>query len=351
MEQGKNANQLGEIRKLWDGMKGHNYGLPDSVKFILERIGRNEKRPDFWDIAALTGDTVSQVYNHNLTTRCEYCVSGYLAGAEHIAYVFDTLGYDHEYTGVKKMIADMAFYQQKIMEYIDKGIPILVKANIADIPGWKSDVGTYPLVIGYENGGQILKMIVCNSGTIDYEMNEKCKLDLVFIGERKREVSLEELYLSTVRKMSHWLRLPERDGMFFGAAAYRVWADDIESGRFEDESIALWDNYGVYVCNLATSGGLPAYILRKLAEKNPVYSELAHVGEKIHTLLPSESPTGGKSLLWVQLEELGGGMDMKAVRLTMRDKQKRAKVAAALRNYADRLDQAVELLHGVETIV
>jgi len=144
--------------------------------------------------------------------------------------------------------------------------------------------------------------------------------------------------------MPYWLTLPERNGMYFGAEAYRKWADDIESGRFEDENLPLWENYGVYVCNLATNGGEPTYIFRKLADINPKYAELANIGEKIQKLLPAESPTGGRSLLWIQLDELDGGMDIGKVKMTMRNKENRSKVAAALRDYAERLDQAVDIM-------
>ncbi|SEM62724.1 hypothetical protein [Paenibacillus sp. OV219] len=344
MESYKDADRLSDIRSLFEGMKGHNFGLPDRITFILERVGGHEKL-DFWDIAAITGDTVAQIYNHNLTTSCEYCVSGYLAGPEHIAYVLDVLGYSHEYANAGQIIADKTTYQQKIVDYINKGVPILVKSNLNDIPEWESDVGTYILIVGYENSGQTLKLLIHDTITIDYEMNDENKLDLIFIGEKQREVSLQEIYLKVAKKMPHWLSLPERDGMFFGAAAYRAWADDIEAGRFEEESLGLWENYGVYVCNLATSGGEPTYIFRKLADMNPVYSELVLVGEKIQKLLPAETPTGGRSLLWIQLEELDGGMNMGDVKATMRDPERRSKVAAALRDYAERLDQALELLN------
>ena len=169
-------------------------------------------------------------------------------------------------------------------------------------------------------------------------------MDLVFVGEKQREVTLEELYRNAAQKMTHWLTLPECDGVFYGAAAYRAWADDIEAGRFADDNLPLWENYGVYVCNLATSGGFPEYVLMKLADINKSYSYLAQLGEKIQRLLPNEGWMEGKIMLWVQLEELDGGMDMGKVRATMRDKEKRSKVAAALRDYAERLDQAVDLL-------
>jgi len=339
-------------RELGDGGKGHNYGLPDCVKFILECVGHGDK-PDFWDIAAITGDTVAQVYNHNLTTSCEYCVSGYLAGPEHIKYVFDTLGYGYEYVTAAQLNADNSKYIQKIVAMIDRDIPILVKTNLNDIPDWNSDVGTHCLIVGYDHGGQLVKLLVGGFETVDCLLTGENRMDLIFIGEKQREVTLEELYLKAIQKMTHWLTLPERDGKFFGAAAYRKWANDIEAGRFEDENLPLWENYGVYVCNLATSSGFPEYILLNLADRNESYSYLTQIAAKIQNLLPNENWTGnpgiiphnkarGRIKLWVQLDELGGGMEVK--RATLRDKEKRSIIADALRDYAERLDQAVAIL-------
>jgi AraC-like DNA-binding protein len=321
--------RIANNRPLFDGYKGHNYGLPDCMKFILECVGWDEK-PDFWDIAAITGDTVAQVYNRNPTTSCEYCVSGYLAGPEHINYVFDTLGYEYEYVTAAQLNADNESYIKKIVAMIDRDIPVLVKTNLNNIPEWHSDVGTYCLIVGYDHGGQIVKLLFDGTETVDCILTGNNKMDLIFVGEQQREVTLEELYLKAIKKMPHWLTLPERDGMFFGVAAFRAWADDIEDGRFEDSNLPLWENYGVYVCNLATSGG-----------------QLARLGgEKVRELLPTETPTGGKCLLWICLDELGGGMDVK--REILCDKKKRSKISAVLRDRADRLDKVVRLLEDEE---
>lgn len=93
MENRRSANLLSGIRGICDGDMGHNYGLPDCLAFLWERAEGTQK-PDFWDFAAVTGDTVAQVYNRNSSTHCEYCVSGYLAGPAYIGGVFDALGYD-----------------------------------------------------------------------------------------------------------------------------------------------------------------------------------------------------------------------------------------------------------------
>jgi len=339
-------NKLSGIRELFDGMKGHNFGLPDCFKFILERVGAGEK-PDFWDIGAVSGDTVAQVYNSNPSTRCDYSVSGHLAGAGHIAYVFDALGYAHEYAEAGKVNSDKAPYLKKIAAYIDKGVPVLAITNINDVPAWDSDVGTYCLIVGYENSDQKIKLLIGGTTVIDYDMSGEVKLDLAFIGEKQREVPLEELYINAIRKMPGWLTRPKHNGVFFGSGAYRAWAGDIEAGRFENmDKYKLWDNYGVYVCNLATRGGEPTFLFRKLAEMNPEYSGLAVLGGKIQELLPCETPTGGRSLLWIKLEELEGGMNMDEVKITMCDREKRTAVASALRDYAGCLDKAVELLNA-----
>jgi len=338
----RRSNKLRRIRRFFAGGLGHNYGLPDCVKFVLERLGAPDK-PDYWDIAAITGDTVAQVYNRNPATGCEYCVSGYLAGPEHLAYVFDALGYACEYVPAGQIDV------KRIVGYINRGIPVLVKTNMYDIPGWNEDVGTYPLVIGYKNKGQTLQLLVGDKKIIDYELHDQSKLDFIFIGEKRRDVTLEALYLKAIAKMPHWLTLPERDGMFFGAAAFRAWADDIEAGRFEDEALPLWENYGVYVCNLATSPAIPFFIFRKLAQMSPAYSRYMMLFDEIVKLLPSFKPDDitlddSKDGLWSQLEHLGAGMDLEKTKITMRDKEKRAMVADALRDYAGRLDKALALL-------
>ena len=335
------------IRELFEGSKGHNYELPDCLKFIFERVGAYEDII-YWDIAALAGDTAAQVYNRSITTSCSYSVSAYLAGREHIDYMFNALGYGYEYATAEQFNANSAPYLRKIIEYINSGVPVLVKTNLNDIPNWHSDVGTYCLIVGVscENEKIMLKLLVGGTVPINHELSGHDKIDLIFIGEKQREVTLEDIYLSAIKNMVHWLTLPERNGMCFGSAAYRAWADDIDNGRFSDENIPLWENYGVYVVNLATSGGgAPAYVCSKLAEANLKYSKLLSLKEKILTLTPTESPDGsGRCLLWIKLDDLGGGMDVNIVRETMRDKEKRSKIADALRDYANRLDKVVELL-------
>ncbi len=80
-------------------------------------------------------------------------------------------------------------------------------------------------------------------------------------------------------------------------------------------------------------------------ELNPRYSELPELHGMIQKLIPTENPDrSGRNLFWIRLDESGEGMDMNAVRETMRDKDKRNKAAAAFRDYAKQIDRVVKLL-------
>jgi len=340
-----------KIRPLFNQERGHNYTLPDCLKFITECMGWGEK-PDYWDFAAITGDSVAQVYNTNPSTGCDYCVSGYLAGSEYIGYVFDALGYGHEYITAEQLNAAPDKYVCKIVDMIDRDIPILVKTNLNDIPEWHSDVGTYCVIVGYDCGGQVVKLLLDagKTDTVDCFISGKNKMDLIFIGDKRYEITLEDMYIVAMNKMTHWLTLPQHDGKFFGAAAYRKWADDIDAGRYDDENLPIWENYGVYVCNLATSPGIPFFIFKRLSEMNPIYSHYLTLHDNVKKLFPAFKPDDivpsdeSNDGLWSKLEHLGGGFPNEATIATMKDKEKRAKIATVLRDYAELIDRAVELL-------
>ena len=336
------ANTLQSIRTLYDGMKGHNYGLPDCLAFLRERM---DAKPElnFWELGAITGDTVAQIYNRCATTQCEYCVSGYIAGEEHYRAIFGTMGIALDYVSAEKINADKTAYIGKVKDYIDRGLPVIVQTKMRDIPGWNSDVGTHCLIVGYEDDGAALLLLLEGDAPVRYDTSGYIDMNWLFAGEKLREVTLEELYLYAAKRMTYWLTLPQRDGMCFGSAAYRAWAEDIEGGRYEDETVDLWGDYGVYVCNTATSGDLPLFVLRSLAEMNPAYAAYSSLADEIFELLPTENPTGGPSKLWTDLEKLGAGLS-NITRDLLCDNERRTKIAALLYEYADNLDRAVELL-------
>ena len=195
------SNLLAGRRALLDGMQGHNFALPDCLQYLFERAGAFGTL-DYWNFAALTGDVCAQVYDRGRADGCEYCVSGYLAGPDYLSRVFGALGYAHTYAGRADIRRVPDAFARRVAQTVDGGLPVLAVTNLHDIPGWESDVGTYCLVVGYDDGGRTLKLNVSGTDTLDCPLDGGC-LDLVFLGERQHEVSEREFLLACLRGLPH----------------------------------------------------------------------------------------------------------------------------------------------------
>ena len=79
---------------------------------------------------------------------------------------------------------------------------------------------------------------------------------------------------------------------------------------------------------------------------NPSYQHLLLVYKRVQEIMSSgwQNHGDGNCGIWDKLESLKSGMNMDEVKVTMRDKEKRSKVVAVLRDYAKRIDNVVELL-------
>ncbi len=172
------------------------------------------------------------------------------------------------------------------------------------------------------------------------------------LSRRKAARGVErEFLLACLRGLPHWVTLPADGTKRFGAAAFRAWADDIDEGRFADDRLPLWGKLRrvrLLSGHERRRADLP---LPQAGRNGPPLRPLEPFGSRIQALLPAETPTGGRSLLWVELESLGGGMDMAQVRETMRDRARRGRVSAALRQYADRLEEALALMREAAALV
>ena len=335
----RESNILPNVRGIINGGEGKNYGLPDCMAYLMESIGESEEL-NYWLFAGVTGEGLTQVYNKNNTSSCEYCVSGYLAGPLHTEYLFDAIGYNHSYVSSEQINSNKAIYVDKIMSYIDKGVPVIVKTNLNTRPGFKTDVLTYFIYVGYEDYGNTLLFIREETATIfKYDTREMIEQDWIFIGDKKCDISYEEIIRNAVIKMPYWFKLPERNGMCFGAEAFRTWADNIENGRYENEK-DLWGNYSVYIVNLATNAGNSGnepYIIKKFAEIDSRYQIMCDQIMNLYVNLSNQD--GG---VWKALEELGGGFNV--TREVMCNKEKRTQIAMIIRKAADYCDELVKIL-------
>lgn len=339
----RSNNKLSDIRGIINGDEGKNYAFDDCMAFLMERLGENPKL-DYWTFTWITGDGLTQVYNRNQSILCEYCVSGYFARQEHIDYVFDAIGYGYTYVTAEQINADKEKYIQKVMDYIDKDIPVLVKTTMADTPV-DADVRTHCLFVGYEEEGNTLLFISDYDNIFKYDTTDIIKQDWIFVGEKKRVIAFEDIILNSVRKMQYWLTLSEKNGKFFGAAAFRAWADDIENDRYKHET-DLWANYGVYFCNMATnswanniSDAPHASLINKFVQMHLQFTVMKDKIAEQYFKIGNGDGAGG---IWKDLENLGGGFNVNHEAL--RDKEKRTKIADKIREAADCLETVVRIL-------
>jgi hypothetical protein len=327
------------------------------MTFLMERINLNDGKPTettYHTFAGLLGDCLSQVYNKNMPTCGEYCVSGYLTEPEHIAYLFDTIGYYHEYINSEQINANKTKYLQMIASYIDKGLPVIAKTKFINCPDATfKDGSTHHLIVGYEDYGKTLLIVSGGNMPQKYSTedtsgqswvlsgeNGAINQDWIFVGKKKYDVTLKDIINTAVKNMFHWVTLPEKDGVCFGAEALRAWADDIDNGKYDGDK-DLWVDYAVYICNLATNSVAAPIFLDEVIKANPQYADMAQKVKEQYVKMGSQNnhTEGG---VWKELENLGGGFNVTYDNI--RDKEKRSKIAAKIRETADCINEVVRIL-------
>ncbi|MDR1464576.1 MAG: GyrI-like domain-containing protein [Oscillospiraceae bacterium] len=322
--------------------RGENYWFNGCVRYAMEALG--EPDYDYWFFAGLTGDIFTQIYSFR--EDYEACAaSDFLMGPDYALWVFARVGYDCTYVTEPQLLANRAHYLQKIMDSIDRGVPVIHC-------GW----GVF---VGYEDGGQTLLYLT-------RERTEPKRLalgtdrfiaepiapdegqrsitfpvcDLIFVGEKTRQVPLAQLYREAFERLPAQLTI-RTDDYIFGAEAFRAWADDIENGRISAPAprggdAAWWSNYSNYVCVLATNGSCCFRFLDKAMELNPDMAWLREVSALYKKM----------GDMWMHdkdcLEKLGGGFNVSAK--TLGNPKKRARIVAKIRQFADCADEVLRIL-------
>lgn len=338
-----NSNSISNIHALISDNAGENYWFNGCARYVMECLG--EADYDYWFFAGVTGDNFTQFYPRK--GNC-CAVSDYLMGPAYAAWVFDQVGYACEYVSKQELLANQERYLKKIMAQIDRGVPVI-----------SLDWGVF---VGYENDGDTLLFLthewiqpkcVATGGerffaNIPQSETERGHnfhaFDLIFVGEKKREIPLARLYREAITRLPALLT-KKTDAYVFGAAAFRAWADDIESGKYDDpamlEGDAAWWNYTNYVCALATNGSCCFGFLDKARQLNPDFTfldEIAALYKKLGGMWGGEKPSKGC------LEKLGGGFNVNFK--TLQKPKKRAKIAAKIRECADVTDEVLRILRA-----
>jgi hypothetical protein len=210
-------------------------------------------------------------------------------------------------------------------------------------------------IVGYEESGATLAYMYGDapepqSMTFDELLNLDNHFGWLFVGERTRELSLAQIYRDVIIDLPSVLTT-KTQSYVCGAEAFRAWANDIDGGRFDGmkpEDFESWGMHQNFVCMLATnSGGCQSFLERAMV-LNPDFAFLEAVREQYREtsymwmgMYDNLPPPDGAAR--DNLEALGGGFNVTLEAL--QNPEKRAKIAALLRKFADCMDEVVRILN------
>ena len=329
----RSNNQISNIETYCVGERGENFAFDGACERLMECLG--EKDFGYWLIAGITGDCFAQVYPKNQVFFSDrYCVSDYNIlynddCPDYIEGIFDKMGYACTYVPKENIMANKEMYRQTLMAYIDKGIPVI------------HFKGNYSMICGYEEHGNILlNKWPCSNDFNKFALDDEYFSDKelrgwIFVGEKKERKILSEIYRDAVMKMPEILT-SETDKYYFGAKAFRAWADDIKNGFYDgktQDEVDLWGTHTSFVCDFETIAATSGRFLSKALELNP---DLDFISEIIPILSRQGAYANGG------LEDLGGGFNVTLA--VLQDVEKRKMIADRLRVFAKNMDEIVREL-------
>lgn len=323
-------NTIPRLHRLITSDHGENYWFNGCAAYIMESLGEPEM--DYWFFSGLTGDSLTQVYSPG-EYRGEAASSCRVSGSDQSYFeeVFGRCGYASTFIGNAQLSNNPAMYQQTLMAYIDKGVPVL--AYNWEGPPW----GVY---VGYEDYGKTLLLVTGDSAEPQTVPLGKALEDRgwIFVGAKTRQIHLKQFYRDVVAGIPELFSVKNK-AYLFGPNAFYAWADAIEQGKFERVKPEDFDSWGAHVsnvCNMATNGSCPVFLERAL-KMNP---DLAFLTEVIGLY----RQTGR---LWNDdnghdLEALGGGFNVTLEAL--QDRERRAAIAAKIREAGACMERAAGLI-------
>lgn len=355
----KSNNMIPNIHCLVTDEMGENYWFNGCARYVMESLG--EKDYDYYFFAGLTGDGFVQHYPYGkfrgegvsgymLYEGPSMCLRESAAGFElcegeacFAEGVFEKCGYSSTFVTYKEMRKNTEMYVHTLISYIDDGIPVI---------SWGNEKFHYGVFVGYEEYGKTLLYITGNGDNpkqisleqaFESDIGES-KAGWIFVGKKKKNRPLAEIYRETIMALPKLFET-DTEAFVFGAKAFRVWADEIENGKFESvkpEEFDPWACYTAYVCCLATNASCCHEFLENAEKLNSDFTFLQEVGCLYRRCEDMWHNEEGKDL-----EAIGGGFNVTLEAL--QDKAHRSKIAAKLREFADVTDEIVRVLkQGIE---
>lgn len=325
-------NVLPDLRKYLVDYLGQNYALDGCMAFLMERLGEDPTVFDYWFFSGLTGDNLTQLFSLDYTVNC-FCLSA-VGDKDYVTGLFDACGYDCTYVPASELRSNREMYINTLIEYIDKGIPIIARSGSQYSPG---SMTYYALICGYEDYGKKLLYLFDNCTETETLDIEACVAhDWIFADAKKEPVDIPALYRKIVIDIPKLIAKPKTYNCSFGAQAFRDWADHIEGGRFDNVSadqFNQWSDHATYVCMLATNASCRTFLERALN----LHPDMTFISDVI-SQFKMMADKGG---LWSQLEAIEGGFNVKLGGL--KDKQSRKAIADKIREFAACYDKILAI--------
>lgn len=335
-------NIIPHIHKLVTSEHGENYWFNGCAKYVMEC--KNESDYDYWFFSGITGDILTQIYSYDNfrgDSVTDYMLSDGNNG-EFIEDIFSKCGYESTFITHRDIKKNQDLYVQSIIRYIDNGIPVIL--NSITMPGWA-------VFVGYEEYGETLLYITGDKDTPvkttikelfpdDISRNENDVYGLCFVGDKKENKDLKEIYREAILALPKILTT-KTDGYCFGGEAYRAWATDIEKGSFDGMNPNEFDSWGmyiVYICNLATNSSCCYKFLNRAQKVNPDFTYLDEVKKQYKKIQQLWNNNNGEDL-----EALGGGFNITLK--TLQDKKRCSKITAKIREMAEYIDEVTKILN------
>ncbi|MCL2189299.1 MAG: MerR family transcriptional regulator [Defluviitaleaceae bacterium] len=339
-------NLLPIIHRLVTDEYGENYWLNGCAKYVMECLGETDY--DYWFFAGISGDLFTQFYPKSRIFGGEaYSSTFFHDGMGAFSEtLFEKCGYASTYVTGAALAKNKTMYRELLVRYIDKGVPVISWGL-----GSPSIAGVF---VGYEEHGQTLLYITGNKNEPERITFEDALKDVpdengyvfgggfggwIFVGEKTHTRSLAEMYRDAINNLPHLLT-HETPGFYFGANAFRQWAQTIESGWFSEitpEKFDAWAMHTNFICVLATNGSCCHGFLKKAQELNPDMTQLEEISRLYTRTAQIWNNDNG-----ADLEALGGGFNVTLAAL--QDETRRTKIAQKIREAAECIDRVLEIL-------
>jgi DNA-binding transcriptional MerR regulator len=330
------------IHRLVTDEEGENYWFNGCAGYVMECLG--EKEYDYMFFAGITGDVIAQFYPTDGRFRGDgiSSIAMFHGDEKWVKSIFAKCGYKASFVKFHQLADNKELYRQALIGYIDKGIPVI---------RWKSDYMCDGVIVGYEDHGKTLLFITGNDAEpkrLTFEeaitpTDDDADDGWIFIGDKTAQPNIADVYRDVIRHLPALFESNMHE-YILGARAFRAWADAIEGGAFDNikpENFDAWGIHTAYVCALSTNASCSWGFFDKVLAACPDMTFLVEVNKQYQRMAAMWMNDNG-----TDLEALGGGFNVTLEAL--QDKDKRAKIAAKIREFAACADEVVRII-GVST--